>query len=421
MDYRIYPPEETVDATIMLPLSKSISNRALVINALTPDARPISQIAVCDDTDAMVRALASTDDYINIGAAGTTMRFLTAYFSSREGRTVTLDGSERMRHRPIKILVDALRRCGADIEYLGEEGYPPLRITGRHLSGGDIELPATVSSQYISALLMTAPVMEQGLTIHLSGEAISRPYILMTLAMMEQWGVSGDFSQGVISIPHADYRPCDFTVEADWSASSYWYEIAALSASEFNLPGLEHPSVQGDSRIAKIFEALGVVTEYGSNGIAISPSPDLNGRLDIDLSEQPDLAQTVIVTCCMLGIPFHITGLSTLKIKETDRISALVTELAKLSFVLEVERDSEIIWDGSRRPVFDETIAIDTYDDHRMAMAFAPCAIYLPGLIINNIEVVSKSYPGYWDDLRAAGFILEDASIPHVDTDEEED
>ncbi|MCM1517601.1 MAG: 3-phosphoshikimate 1-carboxyvinyltransferase [Pseudoflavonifractor sp.] len=421
MNYRIYPPEGPVEATVMLPRSKSISNRALVINALTPGARPIDNIAVCDDTDAMVRALNSGDDYINIGAAGTTMRFLTAYFATREGRTVILDGTERMRHRPIRVLVDALRRCGAEIEYEGEEGYPPLRITGRRLTGGDIELPATISSQYISALLMTAPVMEQGLTIHLSGEVISRPYILMTLALMERWGIAGEFSQGVISVPHASYSPCDFNVEADWSASSYWYEMAALSASEFSLPGLERPSVQGDSRVASIFEALGVVTEYTHQGIAIGPSPDLNGRLDLDLSEQPDLAQTIIVTCCMLGIPFHITGLSTLKIKETDRISALVTELGKLSFRLEVERDCEILWDGSRVPVFDETIAIDTYDDHRMAMAFAPCAIYLPGLVINDIEVVTKSYPSYWDDLRAIGFVFEDASTPYVETSVEED
>lgn len=421
MDYRIYPPEEPVEARIGLPLSKSISNRALIINALTQGARPITALAVCDDTDAMVAALDSRESHINIGGAGTTMRFLTAYFSTHEGRTVTLDGSERMRRRPIGPLVDALRQCGADIEYAGEEGFPPLKIHGRHLTGGDVTLPATISSQYISALLMIAPLMESGLRLHLTGEIISRPYILMTLSLMERWGVAADFSDGTITVPAGSYRPCDFTVEADWSAASYWYEIAALSASEFTLGGLQHPSVQGDSRAATIFEALGVITSYNPDSVSIAPSPDLNGRLDIDLSEQPDLAQTIVVTCCMLGIPFHITGLSTLRIKETDRLAALVTELGRLSFVIEAERDCELSWDGSRRPIFDETIAISTYDDHRMAMAFAPCAIYLPGLVIKDVEVVSKSYPGYWNDLREIGFTLEDASMPHIEAEETDD
>lgn len=412
MNYRIFPPEEPMEAAVKLPLSKSISNRALIINALTPNAIPIAEVAKCDDTDVMVAALASDETTINIGAAGTAMRFLTAYFATRKGRTTILDGSERMRQRPIGALVDALRHCGADIEYAGEEGFPPLKITGRNLTGGNISLPASISSQYISALLMIAPLMEQGITLTLTGEIISRPYIIMTLRMMEQWGIESEFAGNTITIAPQHYKPTEFSVEADWSASSYWYEIAALSASEFSLEGLENPSVQGDSRIARIFEALGVITSYDNSTARIEPSPDLNGRLDIDLSEQPDLAQTIVVTCCMLGIPFHITGLSTLKIKETDRLTALVNELTKLSFRLEVERDSELIWDGSRLYVADDEFAIDTYDDHRMAMAFAPCAIYLPGLVINNAQVVSKSYPGYWDDMRSVGFTIVDADTP---------
>lgn len=402
-----------------LPLSKSISNRALIINALTDGAKPIPEMAQCDDTNVMLHALSSSDDTINIGAAGTAMRFLTSYFACRPGRSVTLDGSERMRHRPIWALVDALRACGAEIAYVGEEGYPPLRITGKQLEGGEIELPASISSQYISSLLMVAPLMRQGLTLTLQGEVISRPYILMTISMMEQWGVTAEVSEGKITVKPQTYRPCDFSVEADWSAASYWYEIAALSASEFTLEGLHADSVQGDSHVARIFEHIGVLTDYTDGKIHISPSPDLDGRLDIDMSEQPDLAQTVIVTCCMLGIPFHVKGLSTLKIKETDRITALVDQLSKPGFVLEVEHDSEILWDGRRRPVTDYAISIDTYDDHRMAMAFAPCAIYLPGLIINDIEVVTKSYPGYWDDLRRVGFTLEDASLPHEEPEEQ--
>ena len=412
MNYRIFPPEEPMDATVKLPLSKSISNRALIINALTPNALPIAEVAKCDDTDVMVAALTSEESTIDIGAAGTAMRFLTAYFATRKGRTTILDGSERMRHRPIAALVDALRQCGADIEYVGEEGFPPLKITGRNLIGGNIALPASISSQYISALLMTAPLMEQGITLTLTGEIISRPYILMTLRMMERWGIESEFTGNKISIAPQQYSPTDFSVEADWSASSYWYEISALSASEFSLQGLDNPSVQGDSRITRIFEALGVITSFTDNTAHIEPSPDLNGRLDIDLSEQPDLAQTIVVTCCMLGIPFHITGLSTLKIKETDRLTALINELAKLSFRIEAERDSELIWDGSRLFVTNDEISIDTYEDHRMAMAFAPCAIYLPGLIINNAQVVSKSYPGYWDDLRSVGFTIIDADAP---------
>lgn len=418
MNYRIFPPEEPMDAAIKLPLSKSISNRALIINALTDNALPIPEIAKCDDTDVMAAALASNDTTINIGAAGTAMRFLTAYFATQDGRTTILDGSERMRQRPIGALVDALRQCGAEIEYMGNDGFPPLKITGHNLNGGNISLPASISSQYISALLMISPLMEQGITLTLSGEIISRPYILMTLRMMEQWGVESEFTGNTITIAPQRYTPTEFSVEADWSASSYWYEIAALSASEFSLQGLNNPSVQGDSSIACIFEVLGAVTTYEKGAIRIEPSPDLNGRLDIDLSEQPDLAQTIIVTCCMLGIPFHITGLSTLKIKETDRLAALVNELAKLSFRLEAERDSELIWDGSRLFVTDDEIAIDTYDDHRMAMAFAPCAIYLPGLTINNAQVVTKSYPGYWDDLRSVGFTIVDADAP-TDTEEE--
>lgn len=409
MNYRIFPPEEPMDATIKLPLSKSISNRALIINALTHDAIPIDKVAHCDDTDVMVKALSSTSDDINIGAAGTAMRFLTAYFACNEGRVVTIDGTERMRKRPIGALVDALRQCGATIEYAAEEGFPPLRISGKHLQGGDIELPASISSQYISALLMIAPVMEQGIRLSLIGNIISRPYILMTLKMMEQWGIESSFEGNLITIAPQSYHPTAFSVEADWSASSYWYEIAALSASEFSLVGLDNPSVQGDSRIAQIFQDLGVITTYDNHSASISPSPDLNSRLTLDMSEQPDLAQTIAVTCCMLGIPFHLTGLSTLKIKETDRLTALVNELAKLSFRLYTESDSELIWDGSRRLITPDEISIDTYDDHRMAMAFAPCAIYLPGLVINDAQVVSKSYPQYWDDLRSAGFTIVDA------------
>ena len=403
MNCRVFPPDEMLESQVSLPLSKSISNRALVINALTDGALPLKKVAKCDDTDVMVAALSSDEACVNIGAAGTAMRFLTAYYSSQPGREIVIDGTERMRHRPIAVLVDALRACGATIEYAGEECYPPLRISGKKLHGGDITLSASVSSQYISALLMIAPTMEQGLRLTLEGDIISRPYIMMTLSMMRQWGVESEFVGNIITIAPQKYAPIDFEVEADWSAASYWYEIAALSSGDVSLQGLNSRSVQGDSEILKYFEGLGINTHFNDEMVELEPSPDLVPRLNLDLSDQPDLAQTIVVTSCMLGIPFHITGLSTLKIKETDRLEALRTEMLKLGMVLTIERDSELIWDGTRRPIYEFPV-IDTYEDHRMAMAFAPVSIFIPGIVINNIEVVSKSYPDYWQHLQDAGF-----------------
>ena len=411
MNCRVFPPDEMLETQVSLPLSKSISNRALVINALTDGALPLNKVAKCDDTDVMVAALSSDEACVNIGAAGTAMRFLTAYYSSQPGREIVIDGTERMRHRPIAVLVDALRACGATIEYVGEECYPPLRISGKKLHGGDITLSASVSSQYISALLMIAPTMEHGLRLTLEGDIISRPYIMMTLSMMRQWGVESEFVGNIITIAPQKYAPVDFEVEADWSAASYWYEIAALSSGDVSLQGLNSRSVQGDSEILKYFEGLGINTHFNDEMVELEPSPDLVPRLNIDLSDQPDLAQTIVVTSCMLGVPFHITGLSTLKIKETDRLEALRAEMLKLGIVLIIERDSELIWDGTRRPIYEFPV-IDTYEDHRMAMAFAPVSIFIPGIVINNIEVVSKSYPDYWQHLQDAGFkIQEDIEV----------
>ncbi len=407
MVYCIFPPDEFNEISIELPLSKSISNRALVINSLTKGAFPFSEIAKCDDTDVMLSALTCDNNSINIGAAGTAMRFLTAYFASQEGRSITLDGSARMRQRPIKALVDALRACGAEIEYIENEGYPPLLIKGKKLSGGEITLPASISSQYISALLMIAPTMINGLKLTLEGEIISRPYILMTLSMMKTWGVNSEFYGNTISIEPGEYKPTKFDVEGDWSASSYWYEIATLSSEEISIGKLNINSIQGDSHIAEIFKHLGIISSYNDNSVKLSPSPDFAPRLCLNMSEQPDLAQTIVVTCCLLGIPFHIKGLSTLKIKETDRLSALQCELKKLSFAINIENDSELSWDGERIPVY-EMPTIETYNDHRMAMAFAPASIFIPGLKINDIEVVSKSYPLYWEHLRQIGFKIEE-------------
>lgn len=417
MDYRILPPDGFLEARLRLPLSKSMSNRALVINALTPGASPLEEVAVCDDTDAMRNALAHQDAReINIGAAGTTMRFLTAYFAAKEGSDLILDGSERMRHRPIKVLVDALRSMGADIEYAGEEGFPPLHIRGKRLKGGELSLDSSVSSQYISALLMIAPAMADGLKLTFMGETVSRPYILMTLKMMEDAGIESDYFDDVVTIRPQTYRPYDFRIEGDWSAAAAWYEIDAISSGAVTIDNLARESCQGDRKLADIFERLGVTTEWEGEdgGTDLIPSPDQDARLRVDFSDTPDLAQYVIVTCVMLGIPFHFTGLSTLAIKETDRVGALTAELAKIGVFLQPEGRDVVAWEGQRRPI-DSLPVFDTYDDHRMAMCLAPISIFLPGIIIRNAEVVAKSYPGFWDELRAAGFTLLDGDVPLPD------
>jgi 3-phosphoshikimate 1-carboxyvinyltransferase len=312
-----------------------------------------------------------------------------------------------MKQRPIKVLVDALRACGADIQYVGNEGYPPLKITGKKLAGGEITLDASVSSQYISALLMTAPYMADGLTLTLSDTPVSLPYIKMTIGIMKQWGVACEFDENVIKIAPQPYKPIHFKVEADWSAASYWFELAAFSFADIRLNGLSPDSLQGDSAVNEIFKNFGIEAEWtDSSQLELTPSPDITPRLIIDLADQPDLAQTVVVTCCVLNIPFHITGLSTLKIKETDRLDALCTELRKLSFLVSQPDDVSLVWEGERVKPSDDGIAIDTYKDHRMALAFAPVSYFVPGIVINDVEVVSKSYPDYWDHLRQIGFNL---------------
>ncbi|MCM1355572.1 MAG: hypothetical protein NC212_04095 [Staphylococcus sp.] len=419
MNLRILPPDSFLEARVTLPLSKSMSNRALIINALTPGASQLKELAVCNDTAAMLEALASppgTKD-INIGPAGTTMRFLTAYYAVKEGCEVTLDGSERMRHRPIGVLVDALRELGADIEYAGEEGFPPLRIRGRKLKGGELSLDASVSSQYISALLMIAPTMAEGLKLSLLGETVSRPYILMTLKMMEDAGIESDYFEDVITIHPQTYSPYDFKIEGDWSSAAAWYEIEAISSGAVTIDNLAQESCQGDRKLADIFARLGVDTEWeGENGGSdLIASPDQDARLRVDFSETPDLALYAIVTCAMLGIPFHFTGLSTLAIKETDRVAAITTELAKIGILLQPEGNGALGWEGQRCP-FTTLPRFDTYDDHRMAMCLAPISIFIPGIVINDMEVVAKSYPSFWTQLREAGFIIldGDAAIPGV-------
>lgn len=405
MRYQISAPS-TVNASIQLPASKSISNRALIIHALSNGTEILSNLSDCDDTRVMVKALKDDSKLIDIMAAGTAMRFLTAYLSAIPGEHV-LTGTQRMQQRPIQILVNALRELGAQIEYTTNEGFPPLRICGRALAGNKITLKGNVSSQYISALLMIGPILNNGLQLDLTGEVISRPYINLTLQLMKEFGASAIWtSESSISVESQPYHCIPFTVESDWSAASYWYQIAALTPeANIELKGLFRNSYQGDSRGAEVFARLGISTEFADNGVRLKKTGEVPQRLDEDFVDIPDLAQTFVVTCALLNIPFRFTGLQTLKIKETDRINALKAELAKLGYVVQDENDSILSWDGERCEPQAIPI-IETYEDHRMAMAFAPAAICFPQMEIAEPQVVSKSYPAYWEDLKKAGYII---------------
>ncbi|MDH6304933.1 3-phosphoshikimate 1-carboxyvinyltransferase [Parabacteroides sp. PF5-5] len=402
----ITSPGNSVRASVPLPASKSISNRVLVLNALGYSPYEIQNLSDSDDTRVMAEALRSNDRDFNIGAAGTAMRFLTAFLSKVVGEW-TITGTERMKNRPIKLLVDALNSLGARIEYMEKEGYPPLRIFGSAMQGGEISLSGSVSSQYISALLMIAPYMENGLTLHLEGKIISVPYIHLTIQLMKQFGVDVLWNKQTLKVLPQEYKPVPFTVESDWSAASYWYAIMALSKqAEIELLGLFKDSLQGDSAGAKLFSQLGVGTTYTKEGVVLKRNGNLAKKLVYDFVNEPDLAQTFVVTCVLLNIPFRFSGLQSLKIKETDRIEALKTELHKLGYLLTDTHDSILEWNGERCDP-EANPVIETYEDHRMAMAFAPAALMRPeGLIIAEPGVVTKSYPNFWEDLKAAGFAI---------------
>lgn len=389
---------DNIQLQISLPASKSISNRALILDALSYSSYEIENLSDCDDTRVTINALESNDTTFDIGAAGTAMRFLTAFLSKTVGEWV-ITGSERMKQRPIKLLVDALNSLGARIEYVEKEGFPPLRIFGSALMGGEIQLKGNVSSQYISALMMIAPTMQNGLKIVLDGKIISKPYINMTLQMMQEYGVEVDFVDNVISIEPQEYEPIPYLVESDWSAASYWYEILALAGKgEVYMQGLQENSFQGDSKVANLFEQLGVKSNYMPDGVLISAINQIAEKMEYDFTNQPDLAQTFVVTCCLKAIPFQFSGLESLKIKETDRIAALINEMKKLGYVLIEPAEGMLAWNGARCDLA-PTISIATYDDHRMAMAFAPVALKFP-IVIEHPEVVSKSYPNFWKDIE---------------------
>lgn len=403
----ILPPSE-INTTILLPSSKSISNRALIIHALGRGSYLPENLSDCDDTQVMIRALnAKAGETIDIMAAGTAMRFLTAYLSVTPGERL-ITGTQRMQQRPIQVLVDALRALGADIEYASNEGYPPLRIKGKALTQSRITLPGNVSSQYISALLMIGPTLPNGLTLTLTGDIISKPYIQLTLQLMSDFGAKAEWAdEHTLTVSPQPYQSIPFYVESDWSAASYWYQIVALSKeATVTLPGLFSHSYQGDSQVARLFESLGVSTEYKDKQVTLRKNGKPVEQMEYNFINQPDLAQTFVVTCALLNIPFRFSGLQTLKIKETDRMAALIEEMGKLGFVLHESEGSVLSWNGERCERSAE--AIDTYEDHRMAMAFAPACLVLPDININNPQVVSKSYPRYWDNLRQAGFTIKE-------------
>ena len=413
MQYTITAPTK-LNANINLPASKSISNRALIIYALSGGNIMPQNLSDCDDTEVIINAIRNMPEVIDIKAAGTAMRFMTAYLSVMQGKH-TITGTERMKHRPIGVLVDALRKLGADIKYVENEGYPPLRITGRKLTGGTLEIAGNVSSQYISALLMIGPALEKGMELRLTGDIISRPYIDLTLWMMREFGADAEWSAGdTISVKPQPYKNRDYVIENDWSSASYWYEMVALSSDHdatVKLSGLMDGSKQGDSVVKYIFSLLGVKTIYESKEsgnlqmVTLKKSGRRVPRLEYDFVNSPDLVQTFVVACCMMNVPFHFRGLSTLKIKETDRIEALKTEMRKLGYVLTDLKNCELKWDGTRCETAPDT-SIDTYEDHRMALSFAPASMKQQ-MVINNPLVVSKSYPRYWDDLKSAGFRVE--------------
>lgn len=393
-------PAAALRGTAALPASKSICNRALLLARLAGGGWVVENPSDCDDTRALVRGLATTGGTVDVGAAGTAMRFLTVWLCTQPGEYL-ITGSRRMLERPIGILVDALRSLGARVAYAGCEGYPPLRIAGGALRGGTVEVAASVSSQYISALLMVAPTLAGGLRLRLTGEVASRPYIDMTLALMRRFGADARWEDArTLYVAPGSYAATGrFGVEADWSAASYWYEAVALTSDAgawVCLPGLTADSLQGDAVVSRLFAPLGVATRFGEAGLELTKTPPAAGRVEIDFAACPDLAQTLTVTCAMLGRPFRFTGLASLKIKETDRMEALCRELAKLGVVLTEEGGDTLLWDGRRCKAGAQPV-IETYDDHRMAMAFAPAALCRP-LVIERPEVVAKSYPGYWDD-----------------------
>ena len=399
---RLTHPSQQLSGNCTITGSKSESNRLLILQALFPELE-LQNLSNSDDTQAMTRGLSSAQETIDIGHAGTTMRFLTSYFATTPGVKKILTGSKRMQERPIKILVDALRAIGADIEYVKNEGYPPLRISGKKITVDSVELAANVSSQYITSLMLIAPNLPKGLTIRLVGEITSIPYINMTCSLLQKVGVQAKFEGQTIQVfPQDKIATKTVEVESDWSSASYHFSMAALADNaQISIKNYVSDSLQGDSVLVEIYTQMGVSSSFDGNTLHLKNNGTVQPRITLDLVKAPDIAQTIAVTCFGLGISCDLTGLHTLKIKETDRLVALDTELSKLGADIRVTNESLHL--AARKNPINEGVAIDTYHDHRMAMAFAPLGIKVP-ISINDADVVSKSYPTFWDDLRSLGF-----------------
>lgn len=386
--------------------SKSESNRVLLLQALF-EGLEIKNVSNSDDSQLMQKALKSNSSVVDIHHAGTAMRFLTAYYATRLGKTTTLTGSSRMQERPIKILVDALNTLGASISYTKNDGYPPLLIEGKTLTKSNVQMKANVSSQYISALLLIAPTLENGLTLHLEGEITSTPYIKMTLSLLNELGVQTSFEINTITVfPFRQLTSKTFVVESDWSSASYFYSIVALSpvGTQIAISEYKSTSLQGDAILQKIYKDLGVESTFNGTTLILKKIENSSSNcLSIDLSNAPDIAQTIAVTCLGLKIDCDLTGLHTLKIKETDRLVALQNEIQKLGTTINITNNSLQL----KSPLdLNPGVVISTYNDHRMAMAFAPLALKTQ-LFVDDAEVVSKSYPDFWNDLKTIGFTIE--------------
>jgi len=407
MNIRASVSKSIQNICLIISGSKSETNRLLLLQALYPEITT-KNTSNSDDSEVMTAALLSDNFIIDIHHAGTAMRFLTAYFAVRENREITLTGSTRMKERPIEILVEALQQLGADISYVENAGFPPIKIRGKKIVQNRVTLNADVSSQYISALLLIAPKLENGLQLTLEGKITSVPYINMTLALLGEIGIETSFIGNVINVgPKAEIKKqTTVVVESDWSSASYFYSIIALSpiGTKITLSSYKKSSLQGDSNLSEIYQTMGVNTIFENNRIVLTKSNRETQAIAFDLNKTPDIAQTIAATCFGLGISCHLTGLHTLKIKETDRLEALQTELRKLGATIAVTNDSLIL---EKATSINPEIKIATYNDHRMAMAFAPLAIKTP-IAIEDAGVVSKSYPDFWNDLKALGFLIEE-------------
>lgn len=409
MNLKLQTSQSNLKGQIAVTGSKSETNRLLLLQALYPNIT-LANTSNSDDSEVMQKALATNNQQpktnnqiVDIHHAGTAMRFLTAYFAVNEGYKVVLTGSQRMTERPIKVLVEALQQLGAQISYENEEGYPPIRIKGQKITANKVNIPANVSSQYISALLLVAPKLQNGIEITLVGEITSIPYIKMTLALLNDLNIQTSFEGNVIKVyPKQEVESKEMTVESDWSSASYFFSLVALSnEASVSLTSYKQTSLQGDSALVEIYAKMGVETHFEDNKMMLTKQQNFNFEtVNFDLNNTPDIAQTIVVTCLGLGIGCHLTGLHTLKIKETDRLEALRIELTKLGANISVTNESLTLVASNQ---INPNIAIATYNDHRMAMAFAPLALKVP-VIIENAEVVSKSYPDFWNDLKGLGF-----------------